>query len=102
MPEDYLLFLQQANDGEGFIGPKAYLILWPVEQLVDINNSYRVSEYAAGLFVFGSDGGSKAFAFDMRTAEMPIVSVPFVGMDLGAIRLQAPTFHAFLERLFTS
>ena len=102
LPEDYLLFLQQANGGEGFIGAKTYLILWPLEQLVEMNNSYRVSEYAAGLFVFGSDGGGEAFAFDTRTAEMPIVSVPFVGMDLEAIRPQALTFTAFLERLFTS
>jgi hypothetical protein len=101
LPEDYALFLQQADGGEGFIG-NAYAILWRIGELREMNTAYQVAEYAPGLFLFGTDGGGEAFAFDMRTAAEPIVSVPFVGMELEVARPMASNFTAFLEALFKS
>jgi len=101
LPEDYAQFLQQTNGGEGFIG-SAYLILWSVGDLIEMNKAYQVADYAPGLFLFGSDGGGEAFAFDMRTEAKPIVSVPFVGMELELIQPLGSTFKAFLEALFES
>ena len=101
LPEDYAQFLQQTNGGEGFIG-NAYLILWGVGDLIEMNKAYQVADYAPGLFLFGSDGGGEAFAFDMRTEAKPIVSVPFVGMELELIQPLGATFKAFLEVLFES
>ena len=101
LPQDYAEFLQQADGGEGFVG-NAYLILWRVGDLVEMNKAYQVAEYAPGLIVFGSDGGGEAFAFDTRTEAQPIVSVPFVGMELKSARPMALTFKAFLEDLFKS
>src|ERR1044072_7362040 len=63
LPDDYARFLQQTNGGEGFLG-NAYVILWRVEELIEMNKAYEVTEYAPGLFLFGSDGGGEAFAFD--------------------------------------
>jgi SMI1 / KNR4 family (SUKH-1) len=91
--------LQQADGGEGFVG-NAYVILWRVGELVEMNKAYQVAEYAPGLFLFGSDGGGEAFAFDTRTDAKPIVSVPFVGMELKLARPVAPNFTAFLYELF--
>jgi len=99
LPEAYKQFLQHADGGEGFIGQGAYIILWRVEELLEMNNAYQVSEYAHGLLIFGSDGGGEAFAFDMRSDLKPIVSVPFVGMDLRLARSLAPTFDRFLNQL---
>jgi hypothetical protein len=99
LPADYADFLQWSNGGEGFIGPKAYVILWKLGDLVEMNEAYQVSEYAPGLFIFGSDGGGEAFAFDIRTSGMPIVSIPFVGMDRSLTQVVAPTFNDFLEAL---
>ncbi len=101
LPEDYAQFLQQVNGGEGFVG-NAYVILWRVEELFDLNKAYRVAEYAPGLFLFGSDGGGEAFAFDTRSDAKPIVSVPFVGMELELTRPIAANFKGFLEVLFNS
>jgi hypothetical protein len=101
LPDDYAKFLQQANGGEGFVG-NAYVILWRVEELLEMNKAYQVAEYAPGLFLFGSDGGGEAFAFDTRSDAKPIVSVPFVGMELKLARPVAPNFKAFLQELFTS
>ena len=101
LPSDYREFLQRSNGGEGFVGP-AYLILWRVEELQRLNLAYEVAEYAPGLVLFGSDGGGEAFAFDTRSTGTPIVSVPFVGMDLEEARPIATSFKAFLEALFSS
>jgi hypothetical protein len=101
LPEDYAQFLQKMNGGEGFIG-SAYLILWRSDNLIEMNKAYQVADYAPGLFLFGSDGGGEAFAFDMRTEAKPIVSVPFVGMDLELIQPLGATFEVFLEVLFES
>jgi hypothetical protein len=101
LPDDYAQFLQQVNGGEGFVG-NAYVILWRVEELLEMNRAYQVAEYAPGLFLFGSDGGGEAFAFDIRSDAKPIVSVPFVGMDLNLARPVARDFKTFLEELFKS
>ncbi len=101
LPGDYVQFLRKTNGGEGFVG-NAYLILWRIEELLEMNRDYQVAEFAPGLFLFGSNGGGEAFAFDMRSDAMPIVSVPFVGMELSSILAIAPNFKAFLEALFRS
>ena len=101
LPDDYIRFLERANGGEGFVG-KAYLILWRVEELIDKNAGYNVAEFAPGLLIFGSDGGGEAFAFDMRSTPAPVVSVPFIGMELAVAIVIAPSFDAFLETLSRS
>src|SRR5690348_14377198 len=81
LPEEYRKFLQEMDGGEGFIG-NAYLILWRTGELLEMNKAYQVGEYAPGLFLFGSDGGGEAFGLDTRIDAKPIVSVPFIPMDL--------------------
>jgi hypothetical protein len=99
LPEDYLEFLRECNGGEGFIGG-AYAMLWRVEELLEMNEGYSVREFAPELFLFGSDGGGEAYAYNLQTGMMPIVMVPFIpleaelGIPLGA------NFHEFLETLY--
>lgn len=101
LPNGYVNFLGHANGGEGLIG-NSYLILWPVEQLQELNEAYNVKEFAPGLLLFGSSGGGEAYAFDMRIAGSPIVQVPFVGMALKEVWEVAPTFEEFLKKLAES
>src|ERR1022692_4386940 len=102
LPEAYVQFLQQTNGGEGFVGPNAYVILWRLEELLEMNKASQVAEFAPGLFLFGSDGGGEAFALDTRSNAKPIVSVPFVGMEVNLVRSIAPNFKEFLKELYTS
>ncbi len=99
LPEDYAEFFLEVDGGEGFFG-NAYAILWRVGELIEMNKAYQVADYAPGLFLFSSDGGGEAFAFDTRSDAKPIVSVPFVGMELKSARPVASNFKAFLEELF--
>lgn len=100
LPPEYAEFLKLTNGGEGFIGKNAYVILWGVEELASMNQSYEVQKYAPGLLIFGSDGGGEAYGFDTRTPQWPIVQVPFVGMSWTLARPMGTTLHAFLERLY--
>ena len=67
LPAEYVKFLEQMNGGEGFIGEN-YLMAWPVQDLVQSNKDYLVEEAAPELFLFGSNGGGEAFAFDTRSS----------------------------------
>lgn len=98
LPSDYLSFLRTSNGGEGMLGQN-YVIFWKVEELPEMNKAYQVEEYAPGLFLFGSDGGGEAFAFDTRLDSWQVVAVPFVGMDLQYATPLASSFTDFLKGL---
>jgi hypothetical protein len=70
LPLDYVQFLHRMNGGEGFLGEHAYVALWRVEELRERNAGYEVAEFAPGLFLFGSNGGGEAFAFDTRSGQL--------------------------------
>lgn len=95
LPESYLDFLLRANGGEGFIGEQ-YVVVWRVEELLDLNKDYEVDKYAPGLFLFGSNGAGEAFAFDLNNAGC-VVMVPFIGMSLNDAVVVASTFDDLME-----
>ena len=89
----------ESNGAEGFIG-SSYLVIWPIEQIIVLNQAYRVSEFNPGLVYFGSDGGGEAYAFDIRTKEMPIVEFPFESIHIEDAELCGKTFYEFLQNLY--
>ncbi len=97
-PEDYKVFLQLSNGGEGFVGEQ-YLILWRVEEIIGLNREYEVAEYAPGLILFGSNGGGEAFAFDIRDKQIKIVVVPFIGMCIENVLFVAFDFNDFITQI---
>lgn len=99
LPFEYVDFLVDCNGAEGDIG-SSYLVLWPVEEIILLNEEFGVHEFAPGLLLFGSDGGGEGYAFDTRLNPMPVVEVPFVGMDHKYARMCGQTFTEFLEFLY--
>ena len=99
LPKDYTEFLMTGNGGEGFIGDNAYIILWKLNELIELNSAYNVKDYAPGLLLFGSNGGGDAYAFDMRNKPLTIIRVPFIGMDLKEVEYLSSSFNGFLEKL---
>ena len=99
LPEEYVEFLKLSNGGEGFIGKNSYVILWGVDELASLNQSYEVQQYAPGFLVFGSNGGGEAYGFDTRTTTWPVVQIPFVGMDWSLAQPLGGSFNDFLETL---
>lgn len=99
LPLQYVEFMRRSNGAEGDVG-NSYLTLWPVEEIIPLNKAYAVEEFAPGLLLIGSDGGDIAYAFDTRLKSMPIVKVPFIGMDLREVKLCGATLIEFLENLY--
>jgi hypothetical protein len=73
------------------------VILWRLEELLELNESYRIYEFARGLFLFGSNGGGEAFAFDMRSDQKLIVSMPYIGMAIDSVHPICDDFEVFLS-----
>lgn len=97
-PQEYYDFLLISNGGEGAIG-QSYLILWKIEDLIELNDAYGVEEFAPGLLIIGSDGGDTAYCIDIRSDIKPFVQVPFIGMDLSEVQGCSNDFKGFLSYL---
>lgn len=102
LPKDYINFILSSNGGEGWIGENSYLMLWRLEDILELNSKYNAFELVPGLLIFGSNGGIDAYAFDTRIEGIPIVNIPFIGMNLNEINYLGDTFEKFLENLYNS
>jgi len=74
-----------------------YVMLWKAEELKPLNAGYEVARFAPGLFLFGSDGGGEAYAFDIREDPWVVIQVPFIGM--GDPQYAIPLGRSFTEFL---
>lgn len=99
-PQEYKDFILKYNGGEGEIGEEGYLVVWSVDDIAQYNEDYDVETYNPGLVYFGSDGGDMAFAFDKRTEDMPIVSIPFDAIELEDMESAGDTFFEFLQNQY--
>lgn len=98
LPQDYVDFLISHNGGEGFLNDE-YVIFWAVDELAQFNKDYEVTEYAPGFFLFGSNGGGEAFAYNLRKLPPEIVMLPFIGMEPKHAKKLAATFKEFIRVL---
>src|SRR5262245_45815900 len=97
LPEAYQQLMATYNGLEGFLSDDTYLVMWPVEQLLDLNKGYGFTDHVPYLFLFGSNGGDAGYAFDTRCVNMPVVEVPFV--DLSPSGVVGKDFRDFLKHL---
>ena len=56
LPKDYIEFMKKHNGGEGDIG-ETWLIIYPLEELKEINDDYEIEEFLPGHIIIGSNGG---------------------------------------------
>ncbi len=65
LPEQYLAFMKQHNGGEGDLG-ETWFVLYPLEELQQINDDYEVQKYLPGRVLIGSNGGGEFYGIDSR------------------------------------
>ncbi len=65
LPTDYIAFMREHNGGEGSIG-EAYVTMFMMEELVELNEDYDIANTYKECFVFGSDGGDMLFAYNTK------------------------------------
>jgi hypothetical protein len=77
-PSDYIDFMVLYNGAEGKVGKSSYLKIWAIEELIEYNRAYEVDLYAEGYFIFGTNLGGTAYAFNKKDSS--IVQFEFIGM----------------------
>jgi len=97
LPEDYSDFLKFINGGEAFIGG-SYAILYRLEDLMKHNKDYGFPDFHPNYFLFGSDGGGDAYAFNTRRNPWSVCVLPFIGNDECETE-SSRNFSEFLENL---
>lgn len=93
LPADYASLLAFSDGCEGFVGEN-YLSLSSAGGV----QACGVYEDAPFYVFIASNGAGEGYAYDTRSADMPIVNVPFIGLD-EAPRLVGRSVLEFLERL---
>lgn len=63
LPQNYVDFMTEHNGGEGDIG-ESWLVLYPIEDLREINNDYNIPEFLPNHIIIGSNGGEEFFGID--------------------------------------
>lgn len=96
-PKDYKEWMLVSNGCSGEIGENTFIQLWPISEIIKLNDLYQTSKFAPGLIFFGSDGGEEGFAFDYRTKPYSIIKIPF--LDMGSDKLKKVCGKTFLEFL---
>jgi len=99
-PKDYVEFILEVNGAEGPIGEAAYLVIWSLEKMPLLNQSYKVKESAPYLTLFGSDGGGMGFAFDKRYGTLPVVEIAYIDIGMEEPKLLGRTFDEFIEYMY--
>jgi len=97
-PIQYKEFMLRYNGAEGELGENNYLVLWPLEEIVSLNEGYEVSKYTPDFIYFGSDGGGMAYAFDKRTTPISYIELPFESIE--DVNTISNSFNSFIRSLY--
>lgn len=101
LSEEYLTLLRYSNGGEGDLAVRpGWFQIWPVEEVIALNEGYEVEQNVPGFFGFGSNGGGKLFAFDTR-GDKPwqVVMIPFIPMTVENTIIIAKDFEVFIQAM---
>lgn len=64
LPTQYMEFMKEHNGGEGDLG-ETWFILFPMEELQEINDDYCIEEFLPDHIIIGSNGGGELYGIDM-------------------------------------
>lgn len=78
LPNEYKQLLLFSNGVEGPIGDMGYLSIWPIDEIVELNQEYAVDEFLPGIKYFGSDGADIAYGFEFDKDEILIIEIPLI------------------------
>jgi hypothetical protein len=99
LPPDYRAVMRAANGGDSEFG-ESWIVLWDVEDLVERNAGYQVTDLAPGFTFFGSNGAGEAYAWDWRIpGKLRYVVIPFIVPEPEAAVPCGETFEEFLSVL---
>jgi hypothetical protein len=80
-PSSYKQFLFHINGGEGNIGEKGYIVLWPVEQISSNIKNYEFEKMFPSYIPIGSNGGGEAFVIKFSGNYATFGYIPFMDLN---------------------
>ena len=95
LPEEYKQLLRFSNGAAGMVGAQE-VHLFSLEEAIVANSQFRSSRRE--LFIFGSNGGAEAYAFDPPN-KFTVVMVPFSAMGTSEAIVLGTTLIDFLNNL---
>ena len=99
LPQQYIDFMLLHNGGEGDLG-ETWFILYPMEELEEINEDYEVAKYLPGRIIIGSNGGGELYGIDSEgnyfnvPEMMDEEDITFFGTDLNQLPNKINEFWA--------
>lgn len=91
LPDDYKKFMSWSNGGEGYIGSQ-YLALWKIEDVMQLNNDYRIQKYLSKKsLAIGTDGGDNCIGFYFSKPTFVFLQ-PLGDLDLSENRFLSQSF----------
>ena len=96
LPCEYKQLILFSNGIEGPIGKASYLSIWPINELIELNQEYAVDEFLPGIKYFGSDGGDMAYGFEFDHDRTTIIEIPFDSINKEEVKKYGESFFEFL------
>ena len=96
LPQEYLDFIHVCNGGEGNLGKNAYIQIYPLEELDEVNRDYEIQEYLPGYFVWGTDLGGMLFGYSQKTGMYS--AVDSVSLSEEDLMYEESSLLSFLRR----
>lgn len=96
LPIGFIDFFIESN-GADIQTEEKFILLWPLTEMIKLNEDYEVEIYAPDYFIFGSDGGDMAFALHKKDGN--IYELPFIGMSNDEATFIASSFIDFIKNI---
>jgi hypothetical protein len=98
-PDDYRRFVATQGSMGQFVPPAGdYLAIYPVDQVIGINQAGSIPERFPGALVIGGDGSREMLVYDFREAPPALVLLDITAEGWPAALYQAPSLTALLEQ----
>jgi hypothetical protein len=98
-PDDYRRFLAAQGSMGQFVPPAGdYLAIYPIDQVIGINQAGSIPQRFPQAVVIGDDGSREMLAYDFREDPPALVLLDITAEGWPAALYQAPSLTALLER----
>ncbi|HLP19471.1 MAG TPA: SMI1/KNR4 family protein [Chitinophagales bacterium] len=100
LPEEYLDAMRANNGREGEVGEDSWIVLFPIEELIEINHDYRLlMEQIPDYFLIGKDSADTGYAFHKHNHTFHAFGL-MSDFRTDNIDFSLSSFSAFIEYLY--
>ena len=100
LPDDYRHFLRTRGSMDEFLPPaNPYITIYPIWEIISVNESAFIRERFPGAMVIGGDGSRERLTYDFRNPQPRLVLLDITAENWSEAIHQASTLTALLAQL---